>query len=507
MKAAIYARVSTDHQAEKGYSIDTQLAACRKHAVALGATTIKEFVDDGYSAEFIDRPDLTRLRQELKNKYFNKVIFYDPDRMARNLMHQLIIAEEIDKAGAELSFVVVNYDQTPDGKFMFGIRGLLAELEKEKIKERTMRGKKGKAAKGMVIRDTKPLGYTFDKTKSAYYVNQSEANIVIMIFDLLVKYKMGTSCISKELNARGITSPRSKKWSPSSIHRILTNTIYKGIIFSMKYRYETVSLTKRKRRLRPQSEWIPIPVPPIISEDIWEAAQHQLRANKSTAKRNLKRDYLLKGLVFCGKCGKAMVITHSGSNDPISYYTCISKKTSSPYLFGEERCNARLIPTKLLDDYIFSYLAELYYCPEKISELIYAHLSQNDQSQYKDVVEEIDACQKKLLKQKSTILRWYRQGILTDIEIEKQLQELSCQLAENQSIRLIYEEKLAIHNLNRPAATIINEILAQMKNKSFTMNGKIEALQSLVKKVIAERTDHTRGRGSCPEILVQIVLK
>ena len=508
MKAAIYVRVSTDHQAEKGYSIDTQLAACRKYASVLGATNIEEFVDDGYSAEFIDRPELTRLRESLKTKKFDKVIFYDPDRMARNLMHQLIIAEEIDKAGAELCFVVVNYDQSPDGRFMFGIRGLLAELEKEKIKERTMRGKKGKAAKGMVIRDAKPIGYTFDRDKSTYHINENEAQIVVMIYDFLVKDKMGTSRICKELNARGIPSPRSKKtWAISTVYRILTNTIYKGVIFSMKYKYETISLTKRKRSLRPEIEWIPVMVPPIISEVIWQAAQNQLQENKSSAKRNLKRDYLLKNQVVCAKCGRAMVITHSGSSDPVTYYTCASRKASSICTLGKECCNSRLIPTKLLDNHIFTYLFDLYYSPEKTSEQIYALMSNGDENQYELVLKQMKDAKEKLMKQKATILRWFRQSILSENEIESHLEEIASQLAENNAIQHLYEEKLATLFPDCSKVDIVTEILEHMKSKSFTTNEKIKALQSLVDKVIVERIDHTRGRGSCPKILVKVVLK
>ncbi len=357
MNAAIYVRVSTEHQAEKGYSIDTQLEACRKCAREQGANHIEEFIDDGYSAEFIERPQLTTLREAVKSKNFDLVVFYDPDRMARNLLHQLIIAEEIDKSGAELKFVVVNYDQSPDGKFMFGIRGLLAQLEKEKIRERTMRGKRGKAAKGMVIRDAKPFGYTFDAENSTYVINKKEAEIVQLIFDFIVKQKMGTARICKELNARGISSPRAKNaWIVSSIHRILTNTIYKGRINSMKYRYEKIGLNKRKRTLRPEAEWIPIYVPAIIDKVTWQAAQKQLQENTAVAKRNLNRDYFLNGFVTCAKGGRAMIISHSGCKKLISYYACLCQKSSSYVYSGQEPCTARQIPTKPLDEYVFNYL-------------------------------------------------------------------------------------------------------------------------------------------------------
>src|SRR5690242_2638446 len=101
-KAAIYARVSTAEQAEKGYSLETQLAECRRKAAELGASGVEEFIDDGYSGEFIDRPALARLRNHLESGQFSQVIVFDPDRLARNLAHQLIITEEIEKAGVKL---------------------------------------------------------------------------------------------------------------------------------------------------------------------------------------------------------------------------------------------------------------------------------------------------------------------------------------------------------------------------------------------------------------------
>jgi site-specific DNA recombinase len=507
MNAAIYARVSTDKQAEKGYSLDTQLTACRKCAYELGAIHIDEFIDDGYSAEYIERPHLTKLREAVKAKKFDLVVFYDPDRMARNLMHQLIIAEEIDKSGAELKFVIVNYDQSPDGKFMFGIRGLLAQLEKEKIKERTMRGKRGKAAKGLVISNAKPFGYHFDADKSTYVINESEAEIVRMIFDFIIQEKLGTAKICKELNARGIPSPRSKKsWITSSIHRILTNTIYKGIIYSMKYRYEKISLNKKKRTLRPESEWIPILVPAIIDETTWQSAQHQLQENKDFAKRNLKQDYLLNGLVTCAKCGRAMVISHSGGKEHISYYACLSQKSTSYIYSGQKSCSARQIPTKLLDEYVFNYLLKLYHNPDKIAEYLLAVSEHKDIQKQKTALEKMVKTEKALLKQRDTVLRWFWQKMLTESEIESQLKDIRDQLANVAQMKKTYENKLtALSPI--PSITKISAALnVQLNKKDFTIDEKKAALRAILDRVIAERIDNTRGRGSRPEINVQILL-
>ena len=508
MNAAIYVRVSTDQQAEKGYSLDTQLAACRKCAWELGASTIEEYVDDGYSAEFIERPNLTRLRTAVKAKEFDLVVFYDPDRMARNLLHQLIIAEEIDKSGAELKFVIVNYDQSPDGRFMFGIRGLLAQLEKEKIKERTMRGKRGKAAKGMVISDTKPFGYSYDAVKSSYAINENEATIVRMIFNFIVTNKMGTARICKELNARGIPSPRAKKyWIVSSVYRILTNTLYKGIIYSMKYRYEKIGLHKKKRTLRPESEWIPISVPAIIDEVTWQAAQKQLQENKDFAKRNGKRDYLLNGLVTCARCGRAMVISHSGCKEHISYYACLSQKSSSYAYSGQESCTARQVPTKVLDEYVFNYLLEFYHNPDTLAEHIQAAPEDKDLQQHKAALAQMVNAEAELIKQRDTVLRWFRQKMLTENDAESQLQDIGRQLADIAQMKKTYEAELAMIAPARSTAEIAAIIKTNLNKANFTSDEKKAAVRAIMDRVIVERVDNTRGRGSCPQINVQLKLK
>ncbi|WP_371371037.1 recombinase family protein [Sporomusa aerivorans] len=508
MNAAIYVRVSTEQQAEKGYSIDTQLEACRKYALELGATTIEEFVDDGYSGEFIDRPALTKLRKKLKDKLFHIVIAYAPDRLARKTIHLLIISEEISKAGAMRKFASVNFESTSEGELMYKFQGIVAEYEKEKIKERTMRGKRGKASKGLVISNAKPFGYTFDSDKSTYVINESEAEIVRMIFDFIVKKKMGTARICKELNARGILSPRAKKsWIVSSIHRILTNSLYKGVIYSMKYRYEKIGLSKKKRTLRPESEWIPISVPAIIDEFTWQTAQRQLQENKDFAKRNLKHDYLLNGLVTCAKCGRAMVISHSGCKEYTSYYACLSQRSSSYVYSGLEPCTARRVPTKLLDDYVFNYLLELCHSPSQIAEYIQALPKKENVQKNITALDQIAKTEKELLQQKDTLLRWFRQKMLTESEVEAQLKDLHRQLADIMQMKKSYESELTSTAPTRSVDEIASLIKLNLHKDNFSLEEKKTALRSILERVIVERIDNTRGRGSRPEINVHLKLK
>ncbi|MDF2571542.1 MAG: Resolvase protein [Sporomusa sp.] len=509
MYAAIYVRVSTDQQAEKGYSIDTQLEACRKYALELGAVTIEEFIDDGYSGEFIDRPALTSLREKLAKRLFDVVIAYAPDRLARKTIHLLIISEEIAKFGAMRKFASVNFESTSEGELMYKFQGIVAEYEKEKIKERTMRGKRGKASKGLVISNAKPFGYSFDPRKNTYVINELEAEIIRMIFDFIVKEEMGTARICRELNARGIPSPRKKKtWIVSSVHRILTNTLYKGIIHSMKYRYEKIGLNQRKRTLRPEAEWISIPVPAIVDEVTWQAAQKQLQKNKDFAKRNLRHDYLLNGLVTCAKCGRAMVISHSGSKQLISYYACLSQKSSS-YLYSDQKpCTARQVPTRLLDEYVFDYLMELCNNPAKITEYLEGIPPNKDTDKQQAALAQMTKAEKDLIQQKETVLRWFRQKILTEGEVESQLKEIRGQLLDIANMKKTYEAELAAasSSISSPAE-IVATIKGNLFKENFTVQEKRSALQAILDRVIVERVDHTRGRGSRPEIHVQLKLK
>lgn len=502
MNTAIYVRVSTEQQAEKGYSIATQLEACRKYALELGATQIDEFIDDGYSGEFIDRPALTRLREGLVKKSYQAVIAYAPDRLSRNTIHLLIISEEIEKAGAMRKFASVNFEATPEGELMYKFQGIVAEYEKEKIKERTMRGKRGKAAKGLVISNTKPFGYIYDKENSTYTINNAEAEVVRLIFDLVIKEKMGTARISRELNARGIPSPRKKnKWIVSSIHRILTNTLYKGILYSMKYRYQKTGLNKKKRTLRPEAEWLPIYVPRIITAETWQAAQQQLQQNKDLAKRNIKHDYLLNGLVTCAVCGSAMVISHSGCKKYISYYACLSQKSTSHRYQEQARCSARQIPTELLDKNVYNYLQKFFFSTHRIAEIIEA-VSNNTNKEQEAALLQIRKTEKKLFKQKEAVLRWYNQNRLNEAETECQLDNISKQLAEISEIVKDYQ------TIETSRSSSMDALLQTNINfNTFTTDEKKAALKAIISNIKAKRIDTTRGHSSCPEIIAEITLK
>lgn len=505
-KAAIYVRVSTAEQAEKGYSLDTQLEACRQKAAELGISSVKEFVDDGFSGEFIDRPALSHLRQSVANKEFDAVIIFDPDRLARNLAHQLLVTEEIEKSGAGLLFVSVNFEQSPEGKLFYSIRGAISAYEKEKIKERSLRGKRGKAAQGKIIADAKPFGYTFDKKISNYEVNEPEAEIIRQMYRWLVAERVGTATICKRLNESGVPSPRLKKpWIVSAVYRLLTNPIYKGTHVAMRYRYEKVGLNKRVKTRRPESEWIEVAVPSVVDEDTWQTAQQQLKDNKSLSKRNLKHEQLLNGLVYCAKCGRKMTIAYAGkASEPRSYYVCMSQRSNAYIYSDRERCSARRIPTELLDKKVYDHLYQLSQNPRSIKQYLSNRPNPTNTQNLQTALDRLKDNSARLTKQRETVLRWYRQQMIDAEEGERQLQDIRTRLQDiEQNKHKLRDELKAVSPTLSPA-----EILAAVQNHFDGEEPHYEerraAVRQVVEKVLVERRDETKARGSKPEIFVEL---
>jgi len=147
--AAMYARVSTEDQG-KGFSIPTQIEVCQQLATREGYRVPESYVllDEGISGTTLDRPGLHRLRKLVQAQAIAAVIVIDPDRLSRNLGHQLLLAEELEQAGVKWLIVSHPLERGPEGWVCFQMRGAIAEYERAKLLERTERGRIGRAKAG-----------------------------------------------------------------------------------------------------------------------------------------------------------------------------------------------------------------------------------------------------------------------------------------------------------------------------------------------------------------------
>jgi len=313
---AIYVRVSTEEQSKHGYSLRDQIDQCRKKA-GKNAECI-EYVDDGYSGEFLERPALSKLRNDIREGIIDKVVVYDPDRLSRKLANQLIVTEEIEKR-AKLVFVNSEYKNTPEGILFYQMRGAFSEFEKAKIKERMTNGRKAKARKNKVVKDAKVYGYKYNKETHKLEIYEPEAKVVRLIFELFINPMgrvEGINGIAKYLMEKGIPTKKGKGvWHRQVVRQILMNETYTGIFYHNKWQTEGMLGNKYKQdkdekipmTKKPKEEWIPVDVPAIIDKKTFDLASKLLKESRRRWAGKPKNKYLLSGLVRCGDCGNTMV--------------------------------------------------------------------------------------------------------------------------------------------------------------------------------------------------------
>ena len=182
MKAAIYCRVSTEDQEREGTSLQSQLDACLAKSRELGYETPSEFtILETYSGLSLDRPKLNQLREWVRDKQVDAVIAYTLDRLSRDPVNFLILQEEQERAGVALIMVTEDIDSSDMGKLIAYIKGFGAKKEAEKIKERTMRGKRERIKSGKLPTGRGILyGYDYDRELGINVANNDLDTVKMM---------------------------------------------------------------------------------------------------------------------------------------------------------------------------------------------------------------------------------------------------------------------------------------------------------------------------------------
>jgi site-specific DNA recombinase len=486
---AIYVRVSTEEQAKSGYSLADQISSCKMHLLKQGYDDAIEYIDDGYSGEFSDRPAFSNLRDDIAAGRIGIAVVYDPDRLARKLAVQLLFAEEVEKAGVQLQFVTGDYDASPEGRLFFSMRGAIAEFEKEKIRDRTMRGKRKKSSQGKIIQDFGLYGYDYDPVTSTYIINEEQAAVIREIFRLVIEEQMSIEKIQKEFQKKIIYSPKGKSlWAVSSLHNIIKNRTYTGTFISMRVREKKDGIKSKKRSIRPESEWIPISVPVIIDEVTFKQAEKQLTQNKATPKRIMKYDCLMGGIIYCGLCGRKMLlhhnVFHNGKSKP--YYQCSAQRYANLRNAGVT-CSSRSLPANAFDQNVWEKLIEVIYDQDKIAD--YLPKQKYSRVDYANEFSRLSEIESNLIKRRQTIIKWSGQQMISESECTEELKRIRMQLDN------IEERKGSIQIPPAPVSQIsfeemANKLLPVIESGHLMPENKKLIIQSVIAKIAAVRTDH-----------------
>ena len=372
MRVGIYARVSTDAQEARG-TIGSQLETLRTRVSAEGDELVAEFIDDGCSGARLDRPGLDDLRDAAEAGRVDAVWCLSPDRLARSYAYQILILDELARYQVPVRFTDTPPLDDPQGRLLVQIQGVIAEHERAKFVERGRRGKLYRARAGEVLSTKVPYGYRRVPRgadgPAHVVVYEPEAAVVRRVFaDFLAGQSLRHLAVT--LSADGIASPEGKPvWRLSTICRLLRNEAYVGRLYWNRTQtsYDP-ALGKNRQTLRPREEWIEIPVPAIIDEDIFEAVEAKARDNSVYSPRHTEAEtFLLRRLLRCPACGVKLVCHRARHGQTTTrYYLCPHR---DPWRAGgaDRRCPERRVRADELDTFVFDQVRQLLARPELLA--------------------------------------------------------------------------------------------------------------------------------------------
>jgi len=305
MAVALYVRVSTSRQQQQ-QTIEPQLSRLRDHVATQPDWHVAaehSDRDDGYSGATLKRPGRDRLRDRAALAAVECVVLTAPDRLARNYVHQMLLVEELTQRGCRVEFGDRPRDDNPHDQLLLQIRGAVAEYERPLSAARMRRGRQAKLRSGQLLPWTRaPYGSLLDPERPRDPSRGRLAPVQAAVGEPMVAWYTDAgqapslSQVAKRLSAAQIPPPRGgTRWNVAAVRGLLRSPTYTGGASSGRTR--PAPARRRTSALQPvgsgqsqppapAEEWIAVPVPAIISEATFEAAQHRLDRNVPMARRN-----------------------------------------------------------------------------------------------------------------------------------------------------------------------------------------------------------------------------
>lgn len=505
MRAAIYARVSTERQ-ERQQTVDSQIDALRGWASA-NAHDLAEghiYVDEGYTGSRLDRPGLDELRDAALRGDFDVVAVLSPDRLARKYAYQVLLMEEFRKTGCEVAFLHRPITDDPQDQLLLQIQGAVAEYERAVLAERFRRGKLLKARRGIWLGGKAPYGYRYvpkrDGVPGYLVVDEDEATMVRSLFSWLVDERMTSRQIAKRLNASP-WRPRSgrQSWSPSVVHRILHDETYAGMAHANRYRFVPPKSPRSRgpragentcRQPRPRDEWIGIPVPALIDQETYRLAQDQLARNgRLSYRHNTKHSYLLRCLLRCRTCGLAMfgvTARAEGGRPPRRYYRCSGKDCTCSA--REQRCPQRMAEAPTLEAAVWGHIQRLLSDPEAMMAQFRdtARVEAEGDATHRAEVQKLETQLKRLDREEARLIDAYQAEVIALEELGERRRGLA---QRRQAVIGLRDQQIRIGQEASSARAVLADLTIfcdriRSRLDGATLAEQQEILQLLIERVI-----------------------
>ncbi len=511
MRVALYARVSTVRQAEKDLSIPDQIWQLQTYCQQNKHDVIAEYREEGASATDDDRPKFQEMVWDIESGRIDvdAILVLTTSRFFRDAIQAGLYKRRLKKRKVRVIAITqdVGDPSMPTANLLETIFAAIDQHESEMIGFHTARGMKQNARRGFFNGSKPPYGYdvvttTDDKgnSKGILAINPDEAKVVLRIFDLHVTDGLGAVEIAKALNVNGGSRRRGKPWNRSEVLRVLDNPVCIG-----KYIFNQYD-SKNKIR-RPESEWIEIPVEPIIEKSIFDAAAvlRKERTPDKKAGRAQTSDLILAGVFKCGKCGASMV-SATGKGGRYRYYCC-SKSMKE----GVDACSGHRVQIDDFEKEAVKQIVDWAFSLDNVRKLLkeVRQALKDKERPIKEIRHQLEEVESKLKRYydafeagrlepefcQDRVVPLQEQKRRLELELERRRapKELPTHLSRMENILKIQEAMRQLFTQNKP--TVVKRLLGVLV-KEIVINGEDVTLVGQPAGLMALLENGSKMRGS-----------
>jgi site-specific DNA recombinase len=489
-RVSIYARYSSDLQSDA--SIEDQVRACTEKATSENWQVVACFTDAGISGSTLIRPGIQSLLAAASNGEFDILLTEALDRLSRDQEGIAGIYKRMNFDGIK----IITLSEGEISTLHVGLKGTMNALYIKDLADKTRRGLKGRIVKG---KSGGGLAYGYkvvkkhtaegDAIRGERQIDRKQAKIIRRIFHEYAYQNKSPKAIASALNKDGIPAPTAKVWGQSTINGnrrrgtgLLNNQLYIGELIWNRQRFiKDPSTGRRVPRFNPESDWLRVAVPElrIVSQELWNAAKARQKAldrKNDTLGTKKRPQYLLSGLLVCGKC--------SGGFSKVNYerYGCSTARNK-----GECVCGNRLtIKADVLEDAVLSALETHLMRDELVHVFCEEYQKSLNQlrSQQRKTISKQKAELSRLDKERANIIQAIKDGIPAEL-IKDDLEQISQK--QEKLKKLIETESHQVRPLIHPAMALryrktVTELRRSLKGGQASQAK--EHVRALIEKIV-----------------------
>jgi site-specific DNA recombinase len=485
MKAAIYARVSSDSQ-DVDLSISAQLRALRDYAAKHDYEIAREFVDEAESGRTASRPAFKELiaLARIHEPPFEAVLVWKLNRFSRSRVDSVTYKTLLKSKGIKVISINEPLDDSPSGKLLEGVIESIDEFYSANLGQDIKRGMRENAQRGFFNGSMPPYGLhkvgIRDGAKTRYKLqpdseNSVSVHVVRGIFDMALR-DIGCKEIAKALNKEGIRTSTGQLWGKTTVHKVLTNEAYCGTLV-WGGRPGHPAIRSGEPPMKVENAW-----PAIIDKENFNQVQAKMGSKKPsvTHPRTLPSPYLLSGLLYCS-CGHAM-IGRSAKSCHYHYYTC-----NGGYKQGKDCCEARALPKDWLEHVVINQVQDNVLNQECLEELVKLVNEELDSTHgiLRDRLDTIDAELNEVKIKLSKLYGALETGKLSLDDLAPRIKELRTRQDELSKARIQTEADIVAQGAIHVDAEVVKSYAEDLKNllQEANITESKAFLRSFIKRV------------------------